>query len=130
MALAIERRTSPRTTPGALGDDLLILDRKRKAMVHARLLDISAGGALLHFDGVIANGRSFSILVNDVPELGWIEAEVVRSVGPREVGVRFISPFSPEFVQSATAATSECRPRRGHDAEGATPYLGDAIPIW
>jgi PilZ domain len=127
MALAIERRTSPRTTPGALGDDLLILDLKHEAMMHARLLDISAGGALLHFDGVIANSRSFSILVHNVPELGWIEAEVVRSVGPREVGVRFISPFSPEFVQ---AATSECSPRRGHDAEGATPYLGNAIPIW
>ena len=125
MVLAIERRTSPRTAPGALGDDLLILDRK-KMMVRAKLLDISAGGALLRFDGVIANGRSFSILLHDVPELGWIEVEVVRSDRPREVGVRFVSSFSPEFLQAAR----ECDPRRGHDAEGVTPYVGNAIPIW
>ena len=126
MALAIERRTSPRMTPGDLGSELLIMDRKHKAMMNAKLLNISTGGALLHFDGGIANGQSFSILLHDLPELGWIEAEVVRSDGPRGVGVRFVHPFSPEFLQ----AIRECGPQRGHDAEGVTPYVGNAIPIW
>src|SRR5262245_24838303 len=126
MALAIERRTSPRTTPGALGDNVLILEKK-KAMMHARLLDISARGALIHFDGVIARGRRFSILVHDVPELGWIDAEIVRAVGPREVGVRFISPLSPEFV---LAAKSQRESGRAELAASEAPYLGDAIPIW
>ena len=126
MAIEIERRTSPRTAPGALGDDLLILDRKMM-MVRAKLLDISAGGALLQFDGIISNGRSFSILLHDVPELGWIEAEVVRSDGPREVGVRFVSPFSPEFLQ---AETSERGSWRRYDPEGVTPYVGNVIPNW
>jgi hypothetical protein len=43
------------------------------------------------------------------------------------MGLRFISPFRPEFIVSAT---SERGPGREECAQGETPYLGDAIPIW
>lgn len=126
MSRTIERRTSPRSSPGALGPDILILDEERRRAQPARLLDISAGGALIRSDRAVAVGRQVGLLVFKVPELGWIDAEIVRSAGPNEVGVRFLSPFRPEFV---AAATSHREPRPDGDAL-ATPYLGDAVPIW
>ncbi len=127
MVLAAERRTSPRTDPGALGCNLLIMVESAGWMRPGKLLNISAGGALIRSDRGITEQRRLRILIHDVPELGWIDAEVVRSDEPRELAVRFITPFSPEFVQ---AATTEPRSSREGRAESQTPYLGDAIPIW
>ncbi len=127
MAVTIERRTTPRTPPGALGAGILIMHETEKWILHARLLDISAGGAFIRPVRGVAKGRQLRILVHEAPELGWIDAEIVRSGGPSEAGVRFLTPFSPEFV---LAATTERQPGRDEGAAGKTPYLGDTIPIW
>jgi hypothetical protein len=127
MTLAIERRSSPRMTPGALGTDLLIMDANERRMIPATLLNISAGGGLIRSDRAIVRGGQLSLLINSIPAAGWIDVEVVRSGGPSEVGVRFVSPFSPGFV---LAAASERQARQDKDAASETPYLGDAIPIW
>jgi hypothetical protein len=127
MTVAIERRMSPRMTPGALGDAVLIMQETRRWMEPAQLLDLSAGGALIRSARAIADGRRLRILVRDLPELGWIDAEAVRTAGPGEAGLRFLTPLSPEFVAAATTAG---RPGRDSGAAGKTPYLGDSIPIW
>jgi hypothetical protein len=127
MALATDRRMSPRMPPGALGDGLLIMPEMVKWGLPAKLLDISAGGALIRSDWGLAHRRLLRIMVQDVPELGWIDAQVVRSAGPGEAAVRFLTPFSPGFV---LAATTEREPGRDEGAASKTPYLGDAIPIW
>jgi hypothetical protein len=127
MTLTIERRTSPRTTPRALGANILIAQETERWMKPAKLLDISAGGALIRSEGGIAIGQRLRMLVRDIPELGWIDAEAVRSAGPSEAGIRFIFPFSPDFIRAATAGR---KPDRVSRAESATPFLGDAIPMW
>jgi PilZ domain len=127
MALAIERRTSARMSPGALGADVLIMHEMDRWMKSAKLLDISAGGALIRSEEDLTNGQRLRMLVQDVPELGWIDAEIVRSAGPSEAGVRLIAPFRPELV---LAATTGRRAGRDERAESKTPFLGDAIPIW
>jgi hypothetical protein len=127
MVFANERRMSPRTPPGALGADILIMNETGMWMSYAKLLDISAGGALIRSDGGMAEGRQLRILVQDVPELGWIDAQIVRVAGPGEAGVRFRIPFCPDFVLSAT---TERKPERDERAASKTPYLGDAIAIW
>jgi hypothetical protein len=127
MTIDIERRSWSRMTPGALGANLLILDEAHKRMMPAKLLDISAGGALIRSDEVMVTGGRLGLLIRDVPELGWIDAKVVRPGGQAEMGVRFISPFRPEFL---LAATSEGSRAREDYASRETPYLGDAIPIW
>ena len=103
MALAIERRTSPRMAPGALGDNILILDRKKEAMMHARLLDIGTGGALIHFDGVIASGRHLGPA--GLQHTGTrLDRGAGRSLRQFEGGrVKFLCPFRPEFVLEATS---------------------------
>jgi hypothetical protein len=93
----------------------------------AALLNISAGGCLIRSDEISLSCRRLRMLFEDVPEAGWIDAEVIRSVETNELGVRFISPFRPEFVQ---ATTSERDPRRDQQSAIETPYLGAAIPIW
>jgi hypothetical protein len=117
MERSLERRTSPRTTPGALGSGLLIRDEEQRHAIPAKFLNISAGGALIGTDRAIAGARRVSLQICKVPELGWIDAEIVHSAGPTVVGVRFISPFRPEFV---SAATSYHRPRRDVDPVSET----------
>jgi PilZ domain len=126
MTITIERRRSRRTTPGAAVGDVLVMDANQRWMMPAKLLDISSHGGLIRPRELVATGRRICLLFENLPEAGWIEAEVVRSGGPREVGIRFLAPLSDEFVRGTTGGGGA----RRSDPEGKTPYLGDVIPTW
>jgi hypothetical protein len=126
MAIAVERRRSPRTAPGAAGTDVLIMDADDKWLMPAKLLNISTGGGLVCPGRLFGTGRRLRLLFERVPEAGWIDAEIVRPGESGNVGIRFLSRLSTEFLQAATKA---CQDRRS-DAESKTPYLGDVIPTW
>jgi hypothetical protein len=127
MTLAVERRDSPRFHPGACGTDVQIRDWNGSRITRARLLNISIGGALICTDRVVATSQTVSMRLENAPETGWIEAEVVRFGRPSEVGIRFISPCRPLFV---LAATSGPQPRLDDDTDDdATPFLGDVTPF-
>jgi hypothetical protein len=126
MALTIDRRTHPRVAPRALGTDIVIMRDGEKWTTPATLLNVSASGALIRSDLGLATYGRFRILLHKVPELGWIDAEIVRFAGQSEAGVRFITPFSPEFVQSATTQREPVR----EVSDRKTPNLGNSIPIW
>lgn len=126
MAIAVERRRSPRTAPGAAGTDVLIMDEVDKWLTPAKLLNISTGGGLVCAGRLAAIGRRLRLLFERVPEAGWIDAEIVRCGESGSVGIRFPSRLSAEFLQ---VTTSVCHDRRS-DAESKTPYLGDVIPTW
>ena len=126
MALAVERRNSARTAPGAFGTHVLIMGENEGWLKRAALLNINAGGCLIRSDELSMSSRRLKMLFEDLPEAGWIDAEVIHSLEATEAGLRFISPFRPEFVQ----ATSQGTPRQYEAAANVTPYLGDSIPMW
>jgi hypothetical protein len=114
-------------TPAARGSHILILDPVETWKLPARLVNMSGDGGLVCPGYLIATGRRVCLLFEQLPEAGWIDAEVVRSGGPGKVGIKFLSPLSPEFIR---AATSEVEARRQNAAEIVTPYLGDFIQTW
>jgi hypothetical protein len=126
MAIAVERRRSPRTTPGAAGTDILIMAAEEKWLIPAKLLNISTGGGLVCAASLVATHRRLYLLFERVPEAGWIDAEIVRAGETGNVGIRFLSRLSAEFLRAATRASHD----RRSDAESTTPYLGDVIPTW
>jgi PilZ domain len=126
MAIAVERRHSPRTAPGVAGTDVLIMDVEGMWLIPAKLLDISTGGCLVCPGRLFATGRRLRLLFERVPEAGWIDAEMVRRGESGNVGIGFLSRLSIEFLLAATRA---CHDRRS-DSESKTPYLGDVIPTW
>jgi hypothetical protein len=126
MAIAPERRRSPRMTPGAAGTDILIMDADEKWMVPAKLLDISTDGGLISPGRLLATGRRLYLLFERVPEAGWIDAEVARPAASGNVGIRFQYPLRTEFLGAVTSKGND----RRSDAERKTPYLGDFIPAW
>ncbi len=126
MALAIERRNSRRTVPGGFGTHVLIMGENEGWLKRAAMVNISAGGCLLRSDELSLSARRLRMLFEDVPEAGWIDAEVIHSAEATGAGLRFVSPFRPEFVHAMSQGT----PRQHEYAANETPYLGDAIPIW
>jgi hypothetical protein len=112
--------------PESAGADILIMDADEKWVIPAKVLDISAHGGLIGPGVLVGTGRRLRVLFDNVPEAGWIEAEVVRGAGPGQVGMRFLSPLSPGFVR---AAASEARARR-YDPESETPDVGRMLPTW
>jgi hypothetical protein len=124
MALALERRRSPRMTPAAQAAGVLIMDADEKWMMPAKLVNVSSDGGLICPGILAATTRRLCLLFENVPEAGWIDSEVVRSPGPGEVGIRFLSPLSTEFVRTATSEG-----KAGRNGAVETPFLGAVIPI-
>jgi hypothetical protein len=100
------------------------MDADKKWKLPARLLNVSSDGGLVCPGYLIETGRRLCMLFEKIPEAGWIDAVVVRSGGPGNVGIKYLSPLSPEFIR---AATSEVEARPYAVAEGQTPYLGDFV---
>src|SRR5690242_10012378 len=99
MALTLERRGSPRTTPAAGRADVLIMEADEKWMMPAKLLNMSADGGLISPATLVSTGHRICLLFERLPQAGWVDAEVVRGAGPSQVGIRFLAQMSPEFIQ-------------------------------
>jgi hypothetical protein len=113
-------------TPEAAWADVLIMDAEEKWMIRAKLLNVSHSGGLVCPGRLVSTGRRLSLLLERIPEAGWIDADVVRSEGRNEAGLRFVTALSTEFLR---ALASDDRGRR-YDADSKTPYLGDFMPDW
>ncbi len=70
-------------------------------MSRARLFNVSLGGALIETGEIVAADRALNVGL-DAPELGSVDAEVVRFEPPDKLGIRFTSPCHPGFILGAT----------------------------
>ncbi len=78
------------------------MDADQKWMMPAKLINISSSGGLMCPRNWSRPCRRICLLFDKLEEAGWFEAEVVRSEGPGEVGIRFLSPLRGEFVRATT----------------------------
>ncbi|SRR5579883_1080414 len=101
-APTIEHRASPRQIP--VNDRVYVQLKEWNGMPIARgkLLNISAGGALIHVPSVGEPVRPLWIQLEEAPETGWIAADIARFDRPAEVAVRFHAPCPLEFFLAAT----------------------------
>ena len=109
MTTGIDRRASARHVPANNDMHVLIADWRTHRITRARLLNISLGGALIESDEPLATDRVLRIGLENVPEVGWVDAKAIRCEHAHRVGVRFISPAEPRFVAAATSRVKLCR---------------------
>jgi hypothetical protein len=123
MALAIERRVAVRY-PAADGRTYVqLIEWTGRRMIRARLVNISAGGALIRSDAQPCLLGQLRMQMEDSPEAGWFAARVVHFDPSRLiVGIRFDRPC-PREVLLKYVRRVDSRQATARDEE--TPDLRD-----
>jgi hypothetical protein len=126
MTIGVDRRAFTRESPANDETFVRIIDRRVERMIRARLLNISVGGALIESYLRIAPGRALRVGLENAPDSGWMDAEVVRLGRTQEVGIRFQSPCRPEFLLAAGQGIDAWRLT---DRDEPTRLVSEAKPI-
>jgi hypothetical protein len=66
----------------------LIADWTLQRLARARLLNISVGGALVESSKAFSPNRALRVGLENVPEIGWADAKVMRSEESRRIALR------------------------------------------
>jgi hypothetical protein len=112
MPPTIEHRASPRQIPVNDRAYVQLMEWKGMSISRGKLLNISAGGALIHVDSVAEPPRPLWIQLEEAPETGWIAADIARFDRPQEVAIRFHAPCPLEFFLAATLRVDPRPPAR------------------
>jgi hypothetical protein len=116
LPLTVEHRATPREIPVHEQPVVDLMEWKGTPVTKGRLLNISAGGALIHIEGMGEPHRPLWIRLDKAPETGWIAADVVRFDRPQELAINFHSPCPLEFFLAATHSANHAH-RGGDESE-------------
>jgi hypothetical protein len=117
MPRTIEHRAAPRQIPVNGRAYVQFMEWQGMPIARGKLLNISAGGALIHVDRVGEPARPLWIRLEAAPETGWIAADIARCDRPQEVAIRFHAPCPLEFFLAATLSPD---PRPSAESETET----------
>lgn len=92
MTTGTERRAFARHAPANNDMHVLIAVWRTHRITKARLLNISLGEALIESDEPLAKGQVVRIGLENVPEVGWVDAIAIRCERAHRVAVRFNPP--------------------------------------
>ena len=116
MTIQVNRRAFARQAPVSRETYVWVADWAAR-MTRARLLNVGSGGALVETHALSPTDRVLQIGLVNAPDVGWLEARIVRFEHTNRVALRFNCEASPRFI---SAAISGSRPTQdGNQGEAA-----------
>ena len=123
MTIEIDRRAFPRQAPASRETYVWIADMAAQKAIMARLLNIGSGGALVETHALAPTDRVLQVGLVNAPDVGWLEAIIVRFEHTNRIALRFDPRASLDFI---SAAISGSKPTRD-GAQGEAPVQSGAV---
>lgn len=109
MTIEIDRRAFPRQAPASRETYVWIADMAAQKAIMARLLNIGSGGALVETHALAPTDRVLQVGLVNAPDVGWLEAIIVRFEHTNRIALRFDPRASLDFISAAISGSKPTR---------------------